>query len=110
MVDEIWIVDFGDPYPSEPGFQRPAVVLGPPDDFGPRFPVVFVLPFTGTDRGLSHHVEVPPTPDNGLRSPSYAQPELLRSVGSDRLTVRLGALDPVSSDRIRRIVRVLLRL
>lgn len=109
-IDEIWTVDFGDAHPSEPAFERPAVVVGPPDDFGPRFPVAFVVPFTRTDRGLSLHVAVPPTVDNGLVVRSYAQPESLRSVSAERLIARLGWLDPVSSNRIREIVRTLLRL
>lgn len=109
-IDEIWTVDFGDPHPSEPALERPAVVVGPPDDFGPRFPVRFVVPFTSTDRGLTLHVGVSPTRYNGLRFQSYAQPESLRSVNRDHLSVRLGILDPVSSERIRRAIRILLGL
>lgn len=109
-IDEIWVVDFGDPYPSEPALCRPAVVVGPPERFGPVFPVVFVVPFTSTDRGLSLHIEVLPSPDNGLQVRSFAQPELLRSVSRQRLIARKGTLDPASSDRVRDVVSILLRL
>ncbi len=41
-VDDLWLVDFGEPYPGEPGSYRPALVLGPgfalelADEFGLR--------------------------------------------------------------------------
>ncbi|WP_428118908.1 type II toxin-antitoxin system PemK/MazF family toxin [Candidatus Poriferisodalis sp.] len=57
-IDELWLADFGTPYPSEPSGRRPALVLGPPDFFGSEFPIAFVAPLTTTYRGLDLHVEV----------------------------------------------------
>ena len=37
-VDELWLTDFGDPYPGEPASFRPALILGPPSSFGATFP------------------------------------------------------------------------
>ena len=107
-ADEIWLTDFGDPYPSEPASRRPAVVLGPPDFFGSDFPIVIVAPFTTSHRGLDLHVEVPATRHTGLRATSYVQCELLRSVNAARLSHRLGAIDTETSWRISEIVRTLL--
>ena len=42
-VDDLWLCDFGEPYPGEPASRRPALVLGPPEAFGPGFPFV-ILP------------------------------------------------------------------
>lgn len=107
-VGDLWLVDFGDPFPGEPAHHRPAVVLGPPSTFGPGFPFVIVCPLTTTRRGLALHVEVEANRATGLREPSYVQCELLRSVSVERLTRRLGALDMVTLAAVDEVVRTLL--
>lgn len=107
-VDDLWLVDFGEPYPGEPAYHRPALVLGPPDTFGPDFPFVVVTPLTTTRRGLSLHVEVEATEGTGLDDTGFAQCELIRSVNRNRLVHRLGAVDLVTSRRVADIVRTLL--
>lgn len=107
-IDELWLVDFGTPFPGEPASIRPALVIGPPSTFGPGFPFVVVVPLTTTDRGLSLHVELEPSPSNGLTDPSYIQCELLRSINRRRLVHRLGAVGPDVNHRVGRIVRTLL--
>ncbi len=98
--DEIWLTDFGDPYPGEPAQHRPALVIGPPDAFGSDFPFVIVAPLTTTRRGLSLHIEVEPDDDNGLSELSYVQCELLRSLNRRRLSVRLGVVDSDGNCRL----------
>jgi len=105
---DLWLVDFGDPFPSEPAATRPALVLGPPPTFGPRFPIVVLCPLTTVHRGLSVHVEVEPTPSNGLDATSYVQCELLRSVSRRRLVRRLGSVDAVLAGQVREIIETLL--
>lgn len=107
-VDDLWLVDFGDPYPSEPAGHRPAVVLGPPDIFGSNFPFVILTPLTTTQRGISLHVEVDPTTTTGLDEISYIQCELIRSVHRGRLVHRLGQIDSETSAEVSSIVRTLL--
>jgi mRNA interferase MazF len=107
-IDDLWLVDFGDPYPGEPAAHRPALVLGPPDTFGPTFPFVIVTPLTTARRGLSLHIEVEPTDDSGLDQVSYVQCELLRSINRKRLVHRLGTIDPDVSRRVSSVVRTLL--
>lgn len=106
--DEIWLVDFGDPFPGEPAHHRPALVLGPPDTFGADFPYSILAPMTTTGRGLSLHVEVEASPGNGLADTSYIQCELVRSVSRRRLVHQLGVLDLASSQRVHDITKVLL--
>ncbi len=65
--------------------------------FGPDFPFVVVCPLSTTHRGLSLHVEVEPTEDNGLDDLSYIECELLRSISRRRLVHRLGNIDRVTS-------------
>lgn len=107
MVDDVWLVDFGVPYPSEPALHRPAVVVGPTAGWG-ALPVVIVVPLTTTRRGLSFHVEVEPDDQNGLGEPSYAQCEAIRSIGSRRLVHRMGSVGWEVSDAIEVGVRDLL--
>ena len=107
-IDELWLVDFGQPYPGERASRRPALVLGPPETFGSRFPVVIVAPLTTTDRSLSLHVEVPATALTGLRHASYVQCELIRSVPTRRLMHKLGVVDPDTSWQVGDVVKTLL--
>lgn len=107
-VDDLWLVDFGDPFPDEPGFHRPAVVLGPPDTFGPGFPFIILAPLTTSHRGLSLHVEVEATELTGLRDTSYIQCELIRSVNANRLIHRLGGIGIECATEVAQIVRTLL--
>jgi mRNA interferase MazF len=107
-VDDLWLVDFGDPYPGEPATVRPALVIGPPDTFGPDFPFVIVAPLTTTRRGLSLHVEIEPGPATGLDEISYVQCELIRSVNRRRLVHRLGQIDSGVSYQVTSVVKTLL--
>jgi mRNA interferase MazF len=107
-IDDLWLVDFGEPYPGEPAAHRPALVLGPPDTFGPGFPFVIVTPLTTIRRGLSLHIELEPTNENGLDETSYIQCELLRSVNRKRLVHQLGIIDADTSFRVASVVKTLL--
>jgi mRNA interferase MazF len=107
-IDEIWLADFGEPYPNEPASLRPALVLGPPDIFGSDFPIAIVAPLTTTHRGLDLHVEIAPSARTGLHETSYVQCELLRSVNANRLIRRVGAVDIEIGWQVSEIVRTLL--
>ena len=109
-VNEIWQVDFGEPHPGEPAKTRPAIVLGPPNvNYRPNVPVM-VVPLTTSRRGLKSHVEIEATAATGLRSASYAQCELLRSVASTRLVRRLGSAGSDDACGVRSNIRYLLSL
>ncbi len=105
---DLWIVDFGDPFPSEPGLFRPALIVGPIPKLGARFPNVFVVPLTTKYRGLDFHVEFEPSVLNGLSSTSYAQCELLRSVSKLRLVNQIGVSDLESALAVDRMLRYFL--
>ncbi len=104
---ELWLVDFGDPFPGEPAFHRPAVVVGPPETFRDSLPFRIVVPLSTTGRGLSLHVEIDPTELNGLDKTSYAQCELVRSVNVARFVQRLGRTDPDTAAHVDSVLRVL---
>ncbi|MDH3500016.1 MAG: type II toxin-antitoxin system PemK/MazF family toxin [Acidimicrobiia bacterium] len=107
-VDDLWLVDFAEPYPGEPAAYRPALILGPPDTFGPEFPFVIVCPLTTRWRGLSLHVEVEASPETGLDAISYIQCELIRSINRNRLVHGLGAVRSDVSSRVAAVITTLL--
>lgn len=107
-VDDLWIVDFGDSYPGEPAEQRSALVIGPPETFGPGFPFVIVAPMTTSRRGLSLHIEVEATADTGLDDSNYIQCELICSINRDRLIHRLGAVSLEISSQVATVIKTLL--
>ena len=107
-VDDLWLVDFGEPYPGEPASFRTALVIGPPDTFGPGFPFVIVTPLTTTYRAVSLHVEVEATSATGLDTTSYIQCELIRSINRNRLVHRLGAIDSDVSYQVATVIKTLL--
>jgi len=107
-VDDLWLVDFGQPYPGEPASYRPALILGPPSTFGTGFPFVIVTPLTTTRRGLSLHIEVEATFETGLDTTSYIQCELIRSINTNRLVHRLGTIDPETSSQVATVIKTLL--
>ena len=107
-VDDLWLVDFGDPFPGEPAAHRPTLVMGPPDTFGPDFPFTVVVPLTTARRGLSLHIEIEPSAETGLDETSYAQCELIRSINRRRLIHRLGRIDSDTSHRVTAVIKTLL--
>lgn len=107
-ANEVWLVDFGDPYPGEPAHHRPALVIGPAPIFGPSFPFAIVVPMTTTRRDLALHVEIEPSKRNGLTQTSYIQCELLRSVNHQRLVTNLGTVDTVTAAHVEGVIRTLL--
>lgn len=107
-INDLWLVDFGEPYPGEPAAHRPALVIGPPDSFGPAFPFVIVTPLTTTRRGLSLHIEVEPMSENGLDETSYIQCELLRSINRKRLVHQIGTINVGTSRRVASVIKTLL--
>ncbi len=107
-VDELWIVDFGEPCPSEPAWHRPALIVGPAPEFGTELPFVIVCPLTTTFRDLPTHVEIEPERGSGLDDVSYVQCELVRSVGRGRLVHRTGTLDAERSFVVHDVLKMLL--
>jgi mRNA interferase MazF len=106
--DEVWLVDFGEPFPGEPAHHRPAVVVGPDALFRGAIPQVILVPLTTRRRGLANHIEVDATGVSGLDVVSYAQCELVRSVGSRRLVHRLGTVSLGEAGAIRYVLAALL--
>lgn len=91
---QVWLADLGVPVGSEQAGRRPCVVVA--SALHCRFPIAMtiVVPLTTVHRGLPHHVPVT-SPGAGLRGPSWARTEDIRSISTGRLGARpLGVLSP----------------
>jgi mRNA interferase MazF len=107
-LDELWVVDFGPPFPAEPARHRPALIVGPTLEFGADLPFAIVCPLTTSRRDLPVHVEIEPNRGNGLDEVSYVQCELIRSVSRSRLIHRLGSIEPNQTFVVHDVLAILL--
>ncbi len=105
LPDEIWLVDFGDPFPGEPANRRPAVIVGPSRLFGDGLPFAIVVPLTTKRRGISFHIEIEPDAATGLDIVSYAQCELLRSISIRRLSQTIGRISLSTSKEVETVIK-----
>lgn len=106
---EVWLVDFGTSVGHEQGYRRPAVVVSDDRLNRSRAELVIVIPTTTTRRGLPSHVEFEPG-DGGLSETSYAKVEDVKSVSTQRLIRRLGALPADRLNCAEQVLRLLLGL
>jgi mRNA interferase MazF len=106
---EVWMVDLGLTRGHEQAGRRPGLVVSV-DGFnhGPAGLVVLV-PLTTTERGIPWHVGLLP-PEGGLKRPSFAKCEDVRSVSKSRLLRPLGRVSVVALERVRDRLRILLDL
>ena len=68
-----------------------------------------VVPLTTRDRGMSLHVAFDP-PEGGLAERSFALCEAVRSISTERLVRRFGAVSPHGLDAVEDRLRVLFEL
>jgi mRNA interferase MazF len=99
VMGEVWDVDFSPHVGREQGGIRPALVIS--NDVFNRLPngLYFVVPITGTDRGLRLHVRIAP-PEGGLAKPSVIMCDQGRVQSDIRFLRRRGS---VSEDVLRRV-------
>lgn len=106
---EIWLVDLNPTRGHEQAGMRPGLVVSV-DEFnhGPAG-LVLIVPLTTRARGIPLHVPVRP-PEGGVREPSFAKCEDIRSVSTERLAEQWGAVAPRTLAAVQDRLRVLLDL
>ena len=106
---EIWIADLNPVRGHEQAGKRPVLIVST-DRFnsGPA-ELVMVVPITSKGKGIPWHVAVKP-PEGGLRTLSFLMCEMTRSITTDRLTKRSGALADTTMDEVEDRLRILLDL
>jgi mRNA interferase MazF len=107
---EVWLADLKPTRAREQTGQRPVlqrlVLIVSVSRFNHSGAgLVIAVPFTSRKRGIPTHIEVRP-PDGGLREPSFAMCEQVRSIATDRLAPQpFGRVSPailhVVEDRLR---------
>lgn len=107
---EVWLADFEPVVGHEQGRKRPALIIST-DQFnnGPAGLVV-VVPLTTKERArMPLRVRVDP-PEGGLREPSWALCEAVRSISTDRLEEQWGVVSERTLATVSHRLRTLLEL
>jgi mRNA interferase MazF len=106
---EVWLADLDPTRGHEQAGQRPVLVASV-DPFN-RSPLglVIVVPLTTRSKGSPSHIPVTP-PEGGLRAPSWVLCEALRSVSTERMVARWGAVTDATLGRVEVCLRLLLGL
>lgn len=100
---QIWSVALDPARASEQAWTRPCIVVSA-DRFN-KLPIghCIVVPLTSRDRRLPHHIAV--RDDGGLKRPSWAMCEAVRSVSVQRFGVLIGTADSATIEAVGRQVR-----
>jgi len=106
---EVWLADLNPTRGHEQAGGRPVLVLS--EDLFNRGPagLVIVLPMTSTVHPVPFHLPVSP-PEAGLKNLTAVLCEAIRSISTDRLIVRWGAVTSRTMTEIEDRLRILLRL
>ena len=108
---EIWWVDFGQPFGSEPGFRRPALVVQADPFNESLIATVVLVPLTRnvTLARAPGNVLCRPR-DTGLRHPSVANVSQATFADRKRVVERAGVLPPRLMARVEEGLRLVLAL
>ena len=106
---DIWLAHLNPTRVHEQAGRRPVLIVS--EDLLNQGPagLVIALPVTSTMRPIPTHVPVKP-PEGGLRSHSAILCEAVRSISTERLVARWGAVSPRTMGEVEDRLRILLRL
>ena len=108
---EVWWVDFGQPYGSEPGYRRPGVVVQADPFNESNINTVLLVPLTRTTGWAGAPGNVPCRPkDTGLEHPSVANVSQLTVADRRRLVEKAGGVSAPLMKRIDEGLRLILAL
>jgi mRNA interferase MazF len=106
---EIWFANLSPTRGREQRGARPVLIVSAdPLNQGPA-ELVIVVPLTTTDRRVPVHVRIDP-PNGGVREPSFAMCEAVRSISKERLERRFGMVDADSMRLVDDRLRIVLDL
>ncbi len=106
---EVYMANFDPVVGHEQGGRRPLLVISIRAMNRSAARLVIGAPLTTTDRGNAMHVCLEP-PEGGLKRVSFAMPEMVRSVSTQRLGRRLGVATGVKVDAVSRHAGILIGL
>lgn len=106
---EVWNVNLDPTKGREQRGTRPALVVSHNTFNCGAAELVVVVPLTSTFRGIPLHVRIV-SPEGGLKNPSFAKIEDVRSVSKERLMKRLGTVSAATQAQVSDRLRILLDL
>jgi mRNA interferase MazF len=106
---EIYLVDLEPVVGHEQGGRRPFLLISVNQMNRSRAGMTIGVPLTTRDRGSELHVRLDP-PEGGLQRVSFAMPEKVRSISTDRLQSRLGLASPDTVEAVAKRVGILVGL
>ncbi len=103
MVGEVWDVELDPQVGTEQAGRRPALVIS--NDYFNRAPngLYFIVPITGTDRGIRYQLKVDP-PEGGLVKPSVIMCDQARAQSVLRFRRHRGRVAPELVKRVQAMV------
>ena len=106
---DIWLASLSPTRGHKQAGRRPVLIVS--EDLFNQGPagLVIVLPVTSTIRSIPAHVPVAP-PEGGLRHRSAVLCEAVRSISTERLIARWGAVSARTMTEVEDRLRILLRL
>ena len=106
---EVWDVDLNPVLGHEQGGRRPALIVSAdPFNQGPSG-LVIVVPISTKDKRVRSQVAIE-AGEGGLKDPSFAKCEAVRSVSIERLKRRRGAVAAETMENVGYCLRVLMGL
>lgn len=108
---DVWWVDFGQPFGSEPGYRRPVIVIQADSFNRSRIDTVIVVPMTSNlDLAAAPGNLICGSKHTGLRKPSVANVSQLAVIDKRRLQEKIGAIPAQLMSRLEDGVRLVLAL
>lgn len=106
---EVWLASLDPTRGHEQAGRRPVLIVS--EDLFNRGPagLVIALPLSSTFRGVPAHVVVE-APEGGLKTTSAILCEAVRSISTERLIVRWGAVSSATMIQVEDTLRILMRL
>jgi mRNA interferase MazF len=105
---EVWFADLEPTRGRERAGRRPVLVISVDQLGGGPSELAIVVPLTATRRPSPLYVPLEP-PEGGVREPSHAMPEMVRSLWRGRLVERRGRVGPATLKTVIGRVRLLTR-
>jgi len=108
---DVWWVDFGQPFGSEPGYRRPVIVMQAEPFNRSQIDTVIVVPMTtNTELAAAPGNVLCSSTQTGLRRPSVANVSQLAVIDRRRLQEKVGAIPAQLMSRLEDGVRLVLAL
>jgi len=108
---QLWVVDWSPGRGSEQLGRRPTLVIQTDAaNRNARYPNTIVLTLSTKGLPVTSHIEIQPSPTNGLQETSWVKCEQIMTISKERLNVQLGQLSAGDMARVESALRRVLVL